>query len=149
LLLIVFTNVRLRGINSVVALLVIAFIAVLLAWFGWWDDIARLIPYLSVHMNTGHRDPAALGRKLSGIAARWYQSSPHHRRAPHWRSSALAVCANGQSVKDKEHHQPNDQQPPSKTRDRSAGDLKATAAGEHGATIEMPNVIFVDRKVLA
>jgi hypothetical protein len=29
------------------------------------------------------------------------------------------------------------------------GDLKATAAGEHGATIEMPNVIFVDRKVLA
>jgi hypothetical protein len=30
-----------------------------------------------------------------------------------------------------------------------AGDLKATAAGEHGATIEMPNVIFVDRKVLA
>jgi hypothetical protein len=30
-----------------------------------------------------------------------------------------------------------------------AGDLKATAAGEHGATIEMPNIIFVDRKVLA
>jgi hypothetical protein len=30
-----------------------------------------------------------------------------------------------------------------------AGDLKATAVGEHGATIEMPNVIFVDRKVLA
>ena len=23
------------------------------AWFGWWDDIAKLIPYLSVHMNTG------------------------------------------------------------------------------------------------
>ena len=53
LLLIVFTNVRLRGINSVVALLTVAFVAVLLAWFGWWDDIAKLIPYLSVHMNTG------------------------------------------------------------------------------------------------
>ncbi len=53
LLLIVFTNVRLRGINSVVALLAVAFVAVLLAWFGWWDDIARMIPYLSVHMNTG------------------------------------------------------------------------------------------------
>ena len=53
LLLIVFTNVQLRGINSVVALLVIGIIAVLLAWFGWWDDIARLVPYLSVHMNTG------------------------------------------------------------------------------------------------
>ena len=30
-----------------------------------------------------------------------------------------------------------------------AGDLKATAAGERGATIEIPNVIFVDRKVHA
>ena len=53
LLLIVFTNVRLRGIHSVVALLTVGLIAVLLAWFGWWDDIAKLIPYLSVHMNTG------------------------------------------------------------------------------------------------
>lgn len=53
LLLIVFTNVRLRGINSVVALLAVAFIAVVLAWFGWWDDIAKVIPYLTVHMNTG------------------------------------------------------------------------------------------------
>ena len=53
LLLIVFTNVRLRGINSVVALLAVAFIAVVLALFGWWDEIAKLIPYLSVHMNTG------------------------------------------------------------------------------------------------
>src|ERR1700694_111197 len=48
LLLIVFTNVRLRGINSVVALLTVAFISVVLAWFGWWDDIAKLIPYLVV-----------------------------------------------------------------------------------------------------
>ena len=53
LLLIVFTNVRLRGIYSVVALLTVSFIAVLLAWFGWWDAIFKLIPYLSVHMNTG------------------------------------------------------------------------------------------------
>jgi hypothetical protein len=53
LLLIVFTNVRLRGIYSVVTLLAIAFIGVVLAWFGWWDDIAKLIPYLSVQMNTG------------------------------------------------------------------------------------------------
>lgn len=30
-----------------------------------------------------------------------------------------------------------------------AGDLKATAASGRGATIEMPNVMFVDRKVRA
>src|SRR6202165_3400706 len=44
LLLIVFTNVRLRGINSVVTLLTAAFIAVLLAWFGWWDGIGEVRP---------------------------------------------------------------------------------------------------------
>jgi len=30
-----------------------------------------------------------------------------------------------------------------------AGDLKATGSGERGATIEIPNVMFVDRKVHA
>ncbi len=53
MLLIVFTNVRLRGINSVVVLLTLGFATVLLAWLGWWDNIVTMIPYLSVHMNTG------------------------------------------------------------------------------------------------
>jgi hypothetical protein len=53
LLLIIFTNVRLRGIQSIVVLLAIGFITVLLAWFGWWNEIAKLIPYLYVHMDTG------------------------------------------------------------------------------------------------
>jgi hypothetical protein len=34
-------------------LLAIAFIVVLFAWLGWWDEIARIIPYLEVRMNTG------------------------------------------------------------------------------------------------
>lgn len=52
-LLIVVTNVRLRGTKSVGVLLGIGFIAMLIAWLGWWNDIVGLIPYLSVHMNTG------------------------------------------------------------------------------------------------
>ena len=53
LLLIIFTNVRLRGIKSVVVILAVAFVAVLLAWLGWWGEIISLIPYLSVQVNTG------------------------------------------------------------------------------------------------
>ena len=34
-------------------MLAIAFIVVLFAWLGWWDEIARIIPYLEVRMNTG------------------------------------------------------------------------------------------------
>jgi hypothetical protein len=37
LLLIIFTNVKLRGVNSVALLSGIAFITVLFAWFRWWD----------------------------------------------------------------------------------------------------------------
>ena len=43
-LIMMFTNVRLRGIYSVVGLLVIAFVTVLFAWLGWWNGIFRLIP---------------------------------------------------------------------------------------------------------
>ena len=52
-LIMMFTNVRLRGIYSVVGLLAIAFVTVLFAWLGWWDSIFRLIPQLTVYMNFG------------------------------------------------------------------------------------------------
>ena len=53
ILIMMFTNVRLRGIYSVVGLLVIAFVTVLFAWLGWWDRIFSLIPQLTVYMNFG------------------------------------------------------------------------------------------------
>jgi hypothetical protein len=52
-LIMMFTNERARGIYSVVGLLSIAFLTVLFAWLGWWDNILRLIPQLSVYMNFG------------------------------------------------------------------------------------------------
>jgi hypothetical protein len=48
-----FTNVRLRGIYSIVGLLSLAFVTVLFAWLGWWDNIFRIIPQLTVYMNFG------------------------------------------------------------------------------------------------
>jgi hypothetical protein len=50
---ILMTNVALRGVSSVVAVLAIMFVVVLFAYLGWWDDIIRLMPHLSVHMNMG------------------------------------------------------------------------------------------------
>ena len=52
-LIMMLTNVRLRGIYSVVGLLVMAFVTVLFAWLGWWDSIFSLIPQLTVYMNFG------------------------------------------------------------------------------------------------
>ncbi len=50
---ILFTNVMARGTHSVVVVLALLLVAVVLAWFGWWDEIVSWIPHLSVHMNMG------------------------------------------------------------------------------------------------
>jgi hypothetical protein len=151
LLLIVFTNVRLRGINSIVALLSVAFIAVLLAWFGWWDDIARLIPYLSVHMNTGFYLVFS-----TGLLTIWLLMFFVFDRMNHWRIRPGQMTEERLIGGAAESFDTNGLRFQKLSSDlfRSllglgAGDLKATMAGERGAVIELPNVIFVDRKVRA
>jgi hypothetical protein len=52
-LLIIFTNAQLRGIYSVMTLVTLGFVALLLAWLGWWDDIFDALPYLSARANVG------------------------------------------------------------------------------------------------
>jgi hypothetical protein len=52
-LVILMTNVSLRGTASVVAVLTIILVTVLLAWFGWWDVILGWVGRLHVHLNLG------------------------------------------------------------------------------------------------
>jgi len=149
LLLIVFTNVRLRGIHSVVALLTVAFISVLLAWFGWWDDIAKLIPYLSVHMNTGFYLVFS-----TGLLIIWLMMFFVFDRLTYWRIRPGQMTEEHLIGGAAESFDTNGLRFQKLGSDffravlgLGAGDLKATVAG--GATIEIANVIFVDRKVHA
>jgi hypothetical protein len=151
LLLIVFTNVRLRGINSVVALLSVGFVAVLLAWFGWWDDIARLVPYLSVHMNTGFYLVFS-----TGLLIIWLLMFFVFDRLTYWRIRPGQMTEEHLIGGGAESFDTNGLRFQKLSSDffRSmlgfgAGDLKATMAGERGASIELTNVIFVERKVHA
>jgi hypothetical protein len=50
-LVIVITNVHMRGLWSVIVILVIAFAAVLLAVLGWWDTILNAIGLIDIHIN--------------------------------------------------------------------------------------------------
>ncbi|MGB0086509.1 MAG: hypothetical protein WBP94_14190 [Rhodomicrobiaceae bacterium] len=151
LLLIVFTNVQLRGINSVVALLTLAFVTVLLAWFGWWDNIAKLIPYLSVHMNTGFYLVFS-----TGLLIIWLMMFFLFDRLTFWRIRP------GQMIEERligggaESFDTNGLRFQKHSNDffrtalgLGAGDLMATVAGAGGVTIEIPNVVFVDRKIAA
>jgi hypothetical protein len=151
LLLIVFTNVRLRGINSVVALLAVGFIAVVLAWFGWWDEIAKLIPYLSVHMNTGFY--VVFSTALFII---WLLMFFVFDRLTYWRIRPAQMTEEHLIGGGAESFDTNGLRFQKLSADlfRStlgfgASDLRATIAGRGAAPIEISNVIFVDRKVQA
>ena len=50
-LVIIITNIHLRGLWSVIAILGIVAIAVLLAFLGWWDPILRTVGIIDVHIN--------------------------------------------------------------------------------------------------
>jgi hypothetical protein len=50
-LVIVITNIHLRGLWSVIAILVIVSAAVLLALLGWWDPILTAVGVVDVHIN--------------------------------------------------------------------------------------------------
>jgi hypothetical protein len=46
-----FTNYRLKGSASFIALLIIALIAFAMYTFGWWEIVARILPTLLIYMN--------------------------------------------------------------------------------------------------
>jgi hypothetical protein len=124
-------------------LLSIAFIAVLLAWFGWWDDIAKLIPYLSVHMNTGFYLVFS-----TGLLITWLMMFFVFDRLTYWRVRP------GQMTEERLIGGGAESFDTNSLRSRvvlglGAGDLRATTPGSSGAAIEISNVLFVDRKVHA
>ena len=53
MLVILITNVSLRGLVSVIVIITALFFTVLFAWLGWWEHILALLPYLGIHMNLG------------------------------------------------------------------------------------------------
>jgi len=52
-LVILITNVTVRGLASVIVILTALLITVVLAWLGWWETIFGWIPHLAAYMNLG------------------------------------------------------------------------------------------------
>jgi hypothetical protein len=151
LLLIVFTNIRMRGLNSVVALISVAFVAVLLAWFGWWDEVAKLIPYLWVHMNTGFYLVFSTGLVIVWLVMFFVIDRLTYWRVRPGQMTVEHLIGGGAESFDTNglHFQKLSSDLFRATLGLGSGDLKVTAAGNQVPTTEIPNVIFVDRKVHA
>jgi len=149
LLLIIFTNVRLRGIKSVVVILAVAFVAVLLAWLGWWGQIISLIPYLSVQMNTGFYLVFS-----SALFVIWMLMFFVFDRMTYWRirpgqMTVERIIGGGAESIDTEavRFQKLSSDLFRTVLGLGAGDLQAMIAGAPGTTLNMSNVLFAERKV--
>jgi hypothetical protein len=152
LLVIVVTNARLRGIYSVAVLLTIALAAVTMAWLGVLDDFVSAVPHLSIFMSAGFY--VTFSTILFAIWAvtffffdrlTYWRIRPGQMTREHW------VGGGEQSfdVRGMLFEKHGEDYFRHVMLGLGAGDLCLKTAGANKQTIEIPNVVFVDRKVSA
>ena len=150
LLVILFTNVRIRGMASLATVLALAFLTTLLAWLGWWDDILRAIPELSVQMNLGFYLVFS-----TVLLVFWTLTFFVFDRLTYWRVrpgqlTEERVIGGGELSYDTRgmlFEQHADDFFRHIILGLGAGDLRLVTTGARKETIEIPNVLFVQRKV--
>ena len=150
LLVIVFTNVRLRGVYSMAVVLALGFFAVLFAWFGWWDEILAVIPALSVRMNIGYYLVLSTGLLIVWLAAFFiFDRLVFWRVRPGQIIEERLIGAGEQSydLRNVVFEKYGEDLFRHIILGLGAGDLKLTTSGARAAHLYIPNVLFVDRKV--
>lgn len=152
LLVVIFTNVKLRGIYSVAVVLGFAFVAVLLAWAGWWDNILDMIPLLSVRMNIGFYLVISTGLLLIWLAAFFIFDRLTFWRVRPGQMTEERLIGGGEQSYDlrgvlfQKHGEDLFRHI---ILGLGAGDLMLSTAGARRDQLYIPNVLFVDRKVKA
>jgi len=144
------TNGRLRGIYSIVLLLCISLLFVSLAWAGLLDDIARIIPQISVHMNAG-----AYMVISTALLAIWVLAYFVFDRLTFWRVRPGQLTQEewiGDSTESFDtrgmlFEKHGEDFLRHRVLGLGAGDLMLTTSGAKKRTISIPDVLFVDRTV--
>lgn len=144
---ILITNVSLRGWISGMVVMTGLFLAVLLAWLGWWDEILQALPHVNVHMNFGFY------MLLSTLVfLLWLATVFIFDRLTYWRVEAGQVTLQhlvgggaksydtmGMTLEDR-----HDDLFRHWILGFGSGDMRMRVAGQ---TYELPNVVFAPRKV--
>ena len=150
--LVVFTNARLRGIYSVVTLVTVAFFVVLFAWLGWWDTILGFIPHLSARANMGFYLVFS-----TALLIVWLLAFFVFDRLTVWRVRPGQMIVE-QLIGGRTHsYDTNGLVFEKRGQDLfhdiilglGAGDLTLTTGGNNKESIQIPNVLFVDRRMKA
>jgi hypothetical protein len=149
-LVILITNVTLRGLASVVAILAIAFGSLLLAYMGWWDTVLYEMGKVAIYMNMGFY---VFFSTLVLIV--WAFSVFVYDRLSYWRVTPGqlthdAVIGGAQKSYDtrgmvfEKHRQDLFRH---WVLGFGSGDIQISTTGARRETLNVPNVLFVDSKV--
>jgi hypothetical protein len=149
-LVIVITNVHMRGLWSVVVILAIAFAAVVFAVMGWWDVILNTFGLIDIHIN-------ALGYVSISLflLAIWALTFLLHDRRmatifSRGQVRVRAAIGGGETTYDTlgmrvEKH--TDDLFRHWLLGLGSGDLTVKTSGTNAAQFEIPNVIFINHKL--
>jgi hypothetical protein len=149
-LVILITNISLRGWASGMVILCIAFLALLLAYFGWWEDVLNWMGRVSIYMNMGFY---VLFSSLVFLV--WVISVFAYDRLSYWRVTPGqlthdAVIGGAQRSYDtrgmvfEKHRQDLFRH---WILGFGSGDIQISTTGARRETFDIPNVLFVDAKV--
>ena len=149
-LVIVITNFHMRGLRSVVVILAIAVAAVLLAVLGWWDVILRTFGLIDIHINVlGY---ATISLFVFAIWALTFLLYDRRMATIFSRGKVRVrtVIGGGETSFDTlgirvEKH--TDDVFRHWLLGFGSGDLTVKTSGTNAAQFEIPNVLFINRKL--
>jgi amino acid transporter len=149
-LVILITNVTLRGLASVVAILAIAFGALLLAYYGWWEDVLNWMGRVSIFMNMGFY---VLFSTLVLIV--WAFSVFVYDRLSYWRVTPGQLTYDAVIGGAQKSYDARGMVFEKRRQDLfrhwiigfGSGDIEISTTGARRETFNIPNVLFVDSKV--
>lgn len=150
LLVITFTNVKVRGVYSLAFVFAIAFIVVFFAWLGLWDEILSFIPNLSVHMNMGFYLVFSTALLIIWLLMFFiFDRMVFWRVRPGQLTEEHLIGGGEQSydVRGMLFEQHGDDLFRHVILGLGAGDLSLITSGAREKTIHIPNVLFAERKV--
>lgn len=151
-LIILFTNVTLRGVASVVVVLGVAFTALALAYFGWWEEILNAMGRVAIFMNMGFYVFFS-----SLVLLVWAISVFLYDRLSYWRVTPGQITYDAVVGGAQKSYDTRGMVFEKRRQDLfrhwilglGSGDIQISTTGARRETFEIHNVLFVDAKVSA
>lgn len=149
---ILITNLSVRGMASAMVLMGAALVSVILAYFGWWDDVLGFVGNLKIQMNLG-----AYFWFSTIMFVVWFVSVFFLDRLSYWEVTPGQVSREVVLGAGTKSYDTNGMMLEKHQEDVfrhwllgvGSGDLQIRTTGATRETIEIPNVLFIASKIKA